>query len=311
MKVVITGGAGFIGSNLAEFWVNENAQVTIIDNLRTGYEKNISGLKEIVFHKRSITERDFVFDALKGADYVFNLAALVSVPESVQKPEETREINIEGLKNLLDASVKNGVKKLVHSSSAAIYGDDPVMPKVESMPAKPISPYGETKYGGELLCNEYAAKYGLKTASLRYFNVYGPKQNPYGAYTSVIPIFSLRALKNEPLVVFGDGEQTRDFVFVKDVVSANVLAAVTENALGAYNVANGRTITIKELAERIKQMTGTKSRVVFEPPREGDIKHSSASVDKAKNELNYSGKSSFEEGLKLTIDYYRKELNTL
>lgn len=311
MKIIITGGAGFIGSNLAEYWLSRNAEVIVIDNLRTGYLKNIDGFKEIVFHKKSITERDFIFEALKGADYVFNLAAMVSVPESIEKPEETYDININGLKNLLDAAREYGIKKLVHSSSAAIYGDDPVMPKVETMEAKPISPYGATKYQGELLCNEYTEKYGVPTTTLRYFNVYGPKQNPFGAYTSVIPIFSLKALKNEPMVIYGDGEQTRDFVFVKDVVKANVLAAATEKVSGVFNVANGKTISIKTLAEKIKQITGAASGIKYQPAREGDIKHSSASVEKAKRVLNFTGSSDLDEGLSLTIDYYRKELGVL
>jgi UDP-glucose 4-epimerase len=311
MKVIIAGGAGFIGSNLAEYWVKQNAEVVVIDNLRTGFLKNISEFKEIIFHKRSITEREFVFEAVKGADYIFNLAALVSVPESVEKPEETYDININGLINLLDAAREHGVKKLVHTSSAAIYGDDPRMPKVETMEAKPISPYGETKYKGELLCNEYLNKYGLQTIALRYFNVYGPKQNPYGAYTSVIPIFSLKALRKEPMVIFGDGEQTRDFVYVKDVVEANVLAAETENVNGVFNVANGETITIKTLADKIKGITNTSDPIIYKPVREGDIKHSSASVEKAKKELNFKGKYKFDEGLRTTIDYYRKELETL
>lgn len=311
MKVVITGGAGFIGSNLVEYWVKQNAEVVVIDNLRTGFIKNISEFKEITFHKRSITERDFIFEAVKGADYIFNLAALVSVPESIEKPEETYDININGLKNLLDAAKENGVKKLVHTSSAAIYGDDPRMPKVETMEAKPISPYAETKHKGELLCREYLNKYGLQTIALRYFNVYGPRQNPYGAYTSVIPIFSLKALRKEPMVIYGDGEQTRDFIYVKDVVMANVLAAATENVNGVFNVANGETITIKTLAGKIKGITGTEGEIIYKPVREGDIKHSSASVEKAKKELNFTGKFKFDEGLTTTIDYYRKELELL
>jgi UDP-glucose 4-epimerase len=246
---------------------------------------------------------------LKGADFVFNLAAMVSIPESIEKPEETYNININGLKNLLDAAKEHGVKKLVHTSSAAIYGEDPRMPKIETMEAKPISPYGVTKYGGEQLCGEYLDKYGVQTISLRYFNVYGPRQNPYGAYTSVIPIFSLKALRKEPMVIFGDGEQTRDFIFVKDVVAANVLAATTSGVNGVFNVANGTTISINELAHRINEITGAGCEVIYQPPRDGDIKHSSASVEKAKKELNFTGKNNLDEGLSVTIDYYRKELD--
>lgn len=308
MKVIITGGAGFIGSNLVNYWVEKGAEVVVIDNLRSGFEKNISEFEGIKFFKRSITERDFVFEVMKGADYVFNLAALVSVPESVEKPEETFDININGLRNLLDAAREHGIKKIVHTSSAAIYGDDPRMPKVELMEAKPISPYGATKYGGEVLCNDYLNKYGVQTISLRYFNVYGPKQNPFGAYTSVIPIFSLKALKKEPMVIYGDGEQTRDFVYVKDVVAANVLAAETAGVNGVFNVANGQTISINELAHKINAITGAGCEIIYQPPRAGDIKHSSASVEKAKKELNFTGKNDLDEGLAVTIDYYRKEL---
>ncbi len=310
MRIVITGGAGFIGSNLVEYWVKNNAEVVVIDNLRTGVKKNLIEFKNIVFHERSITDREFVFEATKGADYVFNLAALVSVPESVEKPQETYEINVNGLKNLLDASLKNGIKKLVHTSSAAIYGNDPVMPKEESMEAKPISPYAETKFKGELLCNEYFEKYGLPAVSLRYFNVYGPKQNPFGAYASVIPIFSIKALKNEPLIIYGDGEQTRDFVFVKDVVNANVLAATTDNIKGVFNIANGSTISINTLATKIKEHIRTGSEVIYLPEREGDVKFSSASVDKAKRDLKFITQCNLDDGLSLTVDYYRRELES-
>lgn len=311
MKVLITGGAGFIGSNFVEFWTKKNAEIIVVDNLRTGFEKNIEGFKNVQFFKKSITDREFIFQVTKGIDYIFNLAALVSVPESFEKEEETYDINVNGLKNLLDASVENNVKKLVHTSSAAVYGDSPEMPKIETMKAEPISPYGKTKYMGELLCNEYFEKYSFPAVSLRYFNVYGPRQNPYGAYASVIPIFALKALKNETITIFGDGEQTRDFVFVNDVVRANFLAAEKKEALGVFNVANGSTITINILAEKIKKITGSSSEIIYKPEREGDIKHSSASVLRAERELGFVSENDFDNGLAETIEYYKKEVKNL
>lgn len=302
-KIVITGGAGFIGSHIAEYWSSLNHEVHIIDNLRTGYEKNIENLN-VQFHKTSITDERAIDEILQGAQYVFNLAALVSVPESIDKPKECVDINVNGLINLLKSASKWKVKKFVHTSSAAIYGDNPELPKRVSMRPEPKSPYGITKLDGEYYCNVFTEQFGIETVSLRYFNVFGPRQDPKSQYAAAIPIFVEKAIKNENIVIFGDGNQTRDFVYVKDVVKANVAAATTEGVTGVFNVANGKSITIKDLATKIIEFTDSKSKIVFEPERKGDIKHSLAYIEDTVKALGVKPKESIDEELKLTIDYF-------
>ncbi|MDP2037248.1 MAG: NAD-dependent epimerase/dehydratase family protein, partial [Ignavibacteria bacterium] len=227
-KVVVTGGAGFIGSHIVEHWINAGAEVHIIDNLRSGFISNVQLFPQAIFHQVSITEREKVFKILENADYVHHLAAMISVPESVDKPHECVEININGLLNVLDACKENGVKKIVLSSSAAIYGENPESPKRTDMRPQPKSPYGITKLDGEYYLQMYNEQYGIGAVSLRYFNVFGPRQDPKSQYAAAIPIFIEKAIQNEPITIYGDGEQTRDFIFVKDVVKANVLAATNE-----------------------------------------------------------------------------------
>ncbi len=304
MKIVITGGAGFIGSHLAEYWLDQKAQVTIIDNLRTGYLANIPEHKDVEFINDSITNKNLVFDVLKYADYVFNFAALVSVPESVDNPVECNEINVLGIINLLEASRRFGIQKIVHSSSAAVYGDNPDLPKRTSMKPEPKTPYGITKLDGEYYCQFYHQAFGVNSVSLRYFNVFGPRQDPKSQYAAALPIFISKALKNEPITIYGDGKQTRDFIYVKDVVMANVLAAENKNAFDVYNVANGKSISILELAELIIKETNSKSEIVFKPERAGDIKHSRADIETTIKELNFSPKVELFEGIKKTIDYF-------
>jgi UDP-glucose 4-epimerase len=304
VKIVITGGAGFIGSHIAEYWSNENADVHIIDSLRSGFEKNINNFQNVTFHKGSITNKELVFEILKDADYVFNLAALVSVPESLEKPDECIDINVKGLLNVLDAAKEYKVKKVVHSSSAAIYGDDPRLPKNISMRPKPQTPYGITKLDGEYYLQMYYEQYGLPTTSLRYFNVFGPRQDPKSQYAAAIPIFVFKALKNEPITIYGDGEQTRDFVYVKDVVQANVLAATNENVIGVFNVANENAITINELAKLIIKTTNSKSKIIYEDERPGDIKHSLASIKETREELKFKPSYDLISSLETTIKYF-------
>ncbi len=304
MKIVVTGGAGFIGSHIAEHWSKQNAEIHIIDNLRTGFKKNIENFPNVNFHNGSITDKDLVNSVLENTDYVFHLAALISVPESLQKPIECLDINVKGLLNVLDAAKDNRVKKVVHSSSAAIYGDDPRLPKDISMKPKPQTPYGITKLDGEYYLQMYYEQYGLPTTSLRYFNVFGPRQDPKSQYAAAIPIFVYKALKNEPITIYGDGEQTRDFVYVKDVVSANILAATTEDVVGVFNVANEKAITINELANLIIKTTNSKSKIVYQPTRPGDIKHSLASIKETRELLKFNPSHDLDSSLKTTIKYF-------
>lgn len=307
-KIVVTGGAGFIGSHIVEYWINTNAEVHIIDNLRSGYLSNVELFPEVNFHRGSITDRDLVFKILIGADYVHHLAALVSVPESFEKPEECYEININGLINLLDASKEFGIKKIVFSSSAAIYGENPISPKTVDLQPDPKSPYSETKLEGENLLKLYNQKDGLSTISLRYFNVFGPRQDTKSQYAAAIPIFVEKALKNKPIIIYGDGKQTRDFIFVKDVVKANILAASNENVSGVFNIATGKAITINEIAQLVILETRSKSEIVYESERAGDIKHSLASVNETFSQLNFRPEYDLINGLKETINYFAEKL---
>lgn len=305
IKVVVTGGSGFIGSHIAEYWVGRGAEVHVIDNLRTGRQENIRNLAGIRFHNVSITDRDAVFDIMQGATYVHHLAALVSVPESIQKPLECVEINVSGLINVLDAAVKHKVGKIVHSSSAAVYGDNPQSPKTTGMLPMPKSPYGITKLDGEYYLQSYGESFGLKTTSLRYFNVFGPRQDPASQYAAAVPIFIKKALAGDPIVIFGDGGQTRDFIYVKDVVAANMLAVTNPDVSGVFNVASGSTTTISELADIIIRQTGSSSKIVHEEERPGDIRHSRASIDRTRGELKFEPGYTLLEGLKTTIEYFR------
>jgi UDP-glucose 4-epimerase len=305
-KVVVTGGAGFIGSHIVEYWINQNAEVHVIDNLRSGFLSNIEIFPEVRFHLGSVTNRDLVFEVLKDADYVHHLAALVSVPESVLKPEECFEINVNGTINILDAAKEFGVKKVVLSSSAAVYGDNPESPKRINMQPQPKTPYATTKLEGERLLQEYHEKHELGTVSLRYFNVYGPRQDPKSQYAAAIPIFISKALKNEPIIIYGDGEQTRDFIFVKDVVKANILAATNEKVSGVFNVALGKATSINQIATKIISVLNSKSKIEYQPERIGDIKHSLASIEETKNELAFSPDFDLEDGLSQTINYFKK-----
>ncbi len=308
MKVVITGGAGFIGSHIAEYFSQkDDVEVVVLDNLRSGFKENIKNFN-IKFIHGDVTDYNLVEEVLKNTDYVFHLAALVSVPESLEKPYETEKINTIGTLNILEAARKNKVKKVVFSSSAAIYGENPELPKKEEMKPEPKSPYAVTKTTGEYYCRIYQEEFGLPTAVLRYFNVFGPRQNPESQYAAAIPIFVKRAILNEDIIIFGDGEQTRDFIYVKEVVKANLLAAEKGNAI--YNVATGKSITINYLANLIIKITGSKSKIVYTDPRPGDIKYSSADNSKLLS-LGFKFSYNFENALKETIKYFKnKYLNT-
>ncbi|MFA5688831.1 MAG: NAD-dependent epimerase/dehydratase family protein [Kiritimatiellales bacterium] len=302
MRVLITGGAGFIGSHIAEYFQGK-ADVRILDNLRTGYRENLAGMN-CEFIEGSITDRAAVRSAVAGVDYIFHLAAMISVPESMEKPAECVELNTLGTLTVLEEAARAGVKKLCLSSSAAIYGNNPVVPKLETMLPEPKSPYAVTKLDGEYYCEMFANEGELKTASMRYFNVFGPRQDPGSAYAAAVPIFIHRAVKNETITIYGDGEQTRDFIFVKDIVAANVFLALNENLSGVYNVAYGGSLTINELAKRIIQLTGSSSEIIYAPERAGDVKHSKASPEKIST-AGFRPEFNLETGLQQTIEFFK------
>jgi UDP-glucose 4-epimerase len=304
MKILVTGGAGFIGSHLVEYF-QDKAQVRVLDDLSSGFKRNLEGL-HCEFLEGSILDRDRLRQAMQGVDYVFHLAAMVSVPESMEKPAACAEVNTIGTLHVLDESVRAVVKKLVFSSSAAVYGNNPQVPKIETMPVEPESPYAITKYDGEFYCRMYARDAGLPTVSLRYFNVFGPRQNPRGAYAAAVPIFIDRALKNESLTIFGNGEQTRDFIFVKEVVGANVHFALRSSATGVINVAGGHSITIKHLAEEILKLTNSGSRIIHAPGRPGDILHSQADIARLSS-AGFPTSHDLREGLETTISWFKAE----
>ena len=303
-KYVITGGAGFIGGHIAEHLSKEGHNVTVLDNLRTGFRRNLKGL-DIHFVEGDIRDEELVQQLVEDCDGVFHLAALVSVPESLLKTRECIDINTIGTLNILNALRNNPKCKVVLSSSAANYGDNPVLPKVETMFPEPMTPYAITKLDGEYYLKMFFNQYGLETVSLRYFNVFGPRQNPNSAYAAAVPIFITKALKNEPLTIYGDGLQTRDFIYVKDVVRANILASQKGNEI--YNVALGSSTSILELAEKIIEITNSKSEIQFLEERSGDIKHSKADTSKFA-QLGFEPQYSIDQGLTETIEFYDREL---
>jgi len=300
MRVLVTGGAGFIGSHVVEHFQGQ-AEVRVLDNLRSGYHHNLVGF-DVDFIEGSILDVNRLKQAMAGVDYVFHLAAMISVPESMEKPVDCVESNTTGTLNVLRAAADAGVGKLCLSSSAAIYGDNPVVPKLESMFPEPKSPYAVSKLSGEYYCNMFTREGWLQTACLRYFNVFGPRQDPGSQYAAAIPIFVSRALSGDPITIFGDGEQTRDFIYVKDVVAANVHFALSAHT-GVYNVAYGGRISINDLARKIIALTGSTAEIQHLPERAGDVKHSTAAVDKLR-QAGFVPNNNFSAGLAATIDFF-------
>ena len=303
MKVLITGGAGFIGSHIAEHYQGIAEEIRVLDNLRTGYKKNLDGLN-VTFIEGSITDRELVAKAVEGVDYIFHMAAMVSVPESMQKPRETVDLNVNGLLTVLEEASKAGVKKVVLASSAAIYGDNPIVPKVETMYPEPKSPYGITKLDGEYYMEMFRTTGQVTTGCCRFFNVFGPRQDPKGAYAAAVPIFMEKAIKGEDITVYGDGEQTRDFIYVKDIVGGLTYVAEHPEVTGVYNGGYGGQITINDLANIIIDAAGSTSKVVHLPERPGDVKHSRSCADKLRN-AGWTPKYTLEEGLKTTLEYFK------
>jgi UDP-glucose 4-epimerase len=300
--VVVTGGAGFIGSHLADELACRDCRVVIIDNLSTGKEANIAQLTKkgnVEFSRGSITSLPFLQKLFKGVDYVFHQAAIPSVPRSIEDPLASHEANATGTVNVLIAARDNKVKKVIYASSSSVYGDTPTLPKSENMLPNPQSPYAVTKLAGEHYCQVFQEVYGLSTACLRYFNVYGPRQDPSSQYAAVIPRFIKRVSEGEAPIIFGDGEQTRDFTFVRDVVDANILLAES-SAGGIFNIGRGKNIAVNELARLIVKIMGKGIKPVYQEPRLGDVKHSLADVSKAKS-WGYNPQYSLDQGLKQTI----------
>jgi nucleoside-diphosphate-sugar epimerase len=305
MRVLVTGGAGFIGRHITEYF-QHRAEVRVLDNLRSGLKSNLSELNcELVVG--SVLDRDLVKEAMRGVDFVFHLAAMASVQESMQKPSECAEINSRGTVIVLEEAARAGVKKLILSSSAAIYGDNPINPKIESMPAEPKSPYATSKYEAERYCLSFADEGRLATVSLRYFNVFGPYQNPRSEYSAVVPAFIVKAIKNEPLMIFGDGQQTRDFIYVKDVVAANAFFALKSEAIGIFNVACGKQTSIADLALTIRKLTKSSCAINYGAERPGDVKHSVASIDKIQT-AGLGPVCDLAEGLRATVELFSKDI---
>lgn len=297
-RILITGGAGFIGSHIAEYFsAKSGCDVHVLDNFRTGRRSNLDGLR-VRLHEGSINDPDVVRRHMEGMDAVFHLAAFISVPESMLQPDECVRINTLGTLNVVRAAVDAGVRRLVFSSTSAVYGDAQTGPLVETLAPAPQSPYAVTKLDGEHYLRMFAGAASIRWSVLRYFNVFGPRQDPGSAYAAVIPLFISRALRNEDLVIYGDGGQTRDFVYVKDVAAANVWAA--EQGGGVYNVGTGMGISVRQLAEDVIRLTGSSARIVHAEPRPGDIRHSRADISRLRD-AGFSPAHDRVQGLRETI----------
>jgi UDP-N-acetylglucosamine/UDP-N-acetyl-alpha-D-glucosaminouronate 4-epimerase len=308
MRYLVTGGAGFIGSNTVDELVLRGHSVVVLDDLSGGKEENLAESRnKITLIKASVTDIEAVRKAMHEAEYVLHLAARASVPRSIKDPIDTNRINIDGTLNVLVAAKELKVKRVVFAASSAAYGETPDLPKVETMPPQPISPYGVTKYVGELYAQTFGRCYGLENVSLRYFNVFGPRQDPSSPYSGVLAKFCTAFLEDTPPVVFGDGEQTRDFTFVDNAVHANLLACEAPNVAGkVFNIGCGARVSLNQVLRTLSKITGKPLEAKYDPPREGDIRDSQADILQAKKFLGYEPQVSFEEGLKLTFDWYRE-----
>jgi nucleoside-diphosphate-sugar epimerase len=308
LKFLVTGGACFIGSHLTEELVQRGHQVRVVDDFSTGKKKNIASfLDKIELIEGDIRDIEVCRRAAKGMDFVLHQAALTSVPYSIENPLLTNEINIKGTLNLLLASRDATVQRYVFASSAAVYGDDPHLPKKEEVVGASLSPYALSKRVGEMFCQLFTRTFGLSTVCLRYFNIFGPRQDPASQYASVIPLFISRMLKNEKPVIFGDGEQTRDFLFVSNVVEANMLAVKADSSEGeVFNIGYGEETSINELTRKINEILKMNIRPAYDEPRPGDIKGSFADISRARKMLKYEPAVDFSEGLKRTIRWYEE-----
>ena len=308
MRYVVTGGAGFIGSNTVDELVRRGETVIVLDDLSSGKEDNLAEVRsKISFIKGSITDLEAVRKAMQSADYVIHLAARTSVPRSVKDPIDTNKINVEGTLNVLVAARDAKVKRVVFAASSSAYGETPTLPKVETMQPEPISPYGVAKYAGELYAQMFGRVYGLENVSLRYFNIFGPRQDPDSPYSGVLARFCTAFLEKTQPLVFGDGEQSRDFTFVENAVAANLLACEAPSASGkVFNIGTGTRITLNQTLALLTNLTGNELETKYEPPRDGDIRDSQADITQARELLNYEPLVTFEEGLRRTVEWYRE-----
>lgn len=307
-KVLVTGGAGFIGSNLADELIAQGARVSIIDDLSTGSIENIEDISgDFDFVEGSINDNNALARAIEGCEIVFHQAALPSVPRSVENPVETHLACVDGTFNVLRMAKETGVRRIVYAASSSAYGDQPTLPKVESMRADPLSPYAVAKLTGELYCRAFNNVYGLETFALRYFNVFGPRQDPSSMYSGVISRFIDALMTGKQPVIYGDGEQSRDFTYIANVVNANVAAAQATSGFGmTMNVANGDRISLNQLLETLKMITGNESvKADHQAARNGDVKHSQADNTLAVEHLGYKELVGLEEGLRRTIDWWK------
>jgi len=304
---VVTGGAGFIGSNIVRGLIEQGHETRVVDDLSTGHKGNLDGLTDaLVLHEGTVLDAALLREAFAGADYVLHQAALASVPRSVKDPAATNAANVDGTLNVLLAARDAGVRRVVYASSSSVYGDTPVLPKQEDMVPNPQSPYAVSKLAAEHYCRAFTRVYGLETVSLRYFNVYGPRQDPKSQYAAVVPIFIRKLMAGEPPTVFGDGEQSRDFTYVEDVVAANIQAAEAPGAAGAVvNLGCGERHTLNELIALLQEMTGRHVAPEYTEPRAGDVKHSQADVSRARELIGYDPRVSFEDGVQRTLEWYK------
>jgi UDP-glucose 4-epimerase len=304
---LVTGGAGFIGSHIVAGLLARGDRVRVLDDFSTGHRANIPPSASVEVLEGGLTDASAVERAVQEVDCIFHEAALASVPRSIEKPLDTHAACVTGTVMLLDAAQKAGVRRLVYAASSSAYGDKATSSKRETDLPSPLSPYAAAKLAGEFYCQSFAHSFGIETVALRYFNVFGPRQDPNSPYSAVIPLFVTAMLAGRQPLIYGDGRQSRDFTFVANVVQGNLLAADAPNVSGrVFNVANGRSTTLLELIAMLNQYLGTRVEPVFQPPRTGDVRESLADISEARRALGYEPQVDFEEGLRRTIAYYRE-----
>ena len=309
-RVLVTGGAGFIGSHLTEALVAKGCRVTVLDNLTTGHMANLSTVKDrIEFVHGDIRDLGTLDRTTSGCEFIFHLAAVVSVPQTVEQPVDSAKVNDMGTLHVFEAARNSGAVGVVFASSSAVYGDDPELPKREDMLPKTLSPYAAQKMTGEYYAQVYTNLFGIKSTCLRFFNVYGPRQDPSSAYSGVISIFMAKTVSGTSPTIYGDGNQSRDFVFVGDVVRAILLAAASSAAAGgSVNIGSGRPVTVNNLWEMICRINGSTMPPLYAPSRPGDIYASVADIEKAKSQIGFSPETDFDRGLELTFQWYKKSV---